>query len=255
VGSSSALALTGQNPGFMQPTIGASNFVTSGQATPGSFTPLNALIGNFPVTEKTEIYSLRLDHKLTNSQQLMVRASVSPSYITGIEESAANQNLGENAYSRTATQDFHDVTIAGQYTTLLGQNKVNELRIQFSRHPIEFANTNSPGGNGVAVNIPGFAYFGKTPFSVVDRVEDQSQLQDNFTYTREAHTAKVGIDLRYIPIDLKQGQLYGGGDYTFAALNATDVSSALRGFRGSRRSRRMGWGFRSRLRRALGRPR
>ncbi len=131
VGSSSALALTGQNPAFLQPTIGASNFVTSGQATPTSFTPLNALIGNFPVTEKTEIYSLRLDHKLTGNQQLMVRASVSPSYITGIEESAANQNLGENAFSRTATQDFHDVTIAGQYTTLLGQNKVNELRIQY----------------------------------------------------------------------------------------------------------------------------
>jgi outer membrane receptor protein involved in Fe transport len=232
VGSSSALALTGQNPAFLQPTIGPSNFVTSGQATPESFTPLNSLIGNFPVTEKTEIYSLRLDHKLTNSQQLMVRASVSPSYITGIEESAANQNLGENAYSRTATQDFHDVTIAGQYTTLLGQNKVNELRIQFSRHPIEFANTNSPGGSGVAVNIPGFAYFGKTPFSVVDRIEDQSQLQDNFTYTRESHTAKVGIDLRYIPIDIKQGQLYGGGDYTFAALDATDVSPALAGLPG-----------------------
>src|SRR3984957_20619869 len=111
VGSSSALALTGQNPAFLQPTIGASNFVTSGQGTPQSFTPLNSLIGNFPISEKTEIYSLRIDHKLSNNQQLMLRASVSPSYTTGIEESAANQNLGENAFSRTATQDFHDVTI------------------------------------------------------------------------------------------------------------------------------------------------
>jgi Carboxypeptidase regulatory-like domain/TonB dependent receptor len=232
VGSSSSLALTGKNPGFLQPVIGVSNFVTSGAATPASFTPLNSLIGNFPVTEKTEIYSLRLDHKLTGSQQLMVRASASPSYITGIEENAANQNFGENAFSRTATQDFHDVTIAGQYTTLFGQNKVNELRVQFARHPIKFANTNAPGGNGVAVNIPGFAYFGKTPFSVVDRIEDQTQVQDNFSYTRESHTVKTGTDLRYIPIDIKQGQLYGGGDYTFAALNATDVSSALAGLPG-----------------------
>jgi outer membrane receptor protein involved in Fe transport len=232
VGSSSSLALTGANPSYLQSTIGPSNFVTSGQATPASFVPLNSLIGNFPVTEKTEIYSLRLDHKISNSQQLMVRASVSPSFVSGIEENAANQNLGENAFSRTATQDFHDVTIAGQHTYLIGQNKVNELRIQFSRHPIEFANTNSSGGSGVAVNIPGFAYFGKTPFSVVDRIEDQTQVQDNFTYTRGAHTAKAGIDLRYIPIDIKQGQLYGGGDYTFAALNATDVSSALAGLPG-----------------------
>ncbi len=232
IGSSSALATTGQNPAFLQPTIGVNNFVTSGQSTPASFTPLNALIGNFPIGEKTEVYSLRLDHKLTGKQQLFLRASVSPSFVSGIEENAANQNLGENSYSRTATQSFHDFSIVGQHTLLIGNNKVNELRVQFARHPIRFSNTNSPGGNGVAVNIPGFAYFGKTPFSVVDRVEDQSQLQDNFTYTRGAHTAKAGIDLRYIPINLKQGQLYGGGDYSFAGLSATDVSPLLAGLPG-----------------------
>ena len=232
VGSSSALATTGQNPGFLQPVLGASNFVSSGQATPTSFTPLDSLIGNFPISEKTEVYSLRIDHKLTDHQQLVLRGSASPSFISGIQESAANQNLGENSFSRTATQSLHDWAIAGQHTLVLGDNKVNELRFQFARHPVRFANSNSPGGDGVAVNIPGFAYFGKTPFSVVDRIEDQSQLQDNFTYTHGAHTFKTGVDLRYIPINLKQGQLYGGGDYTFAALNATDVSSSLAGLPG-----------------------
>ncbi len=232
VGSSSSLALTGKNPAFLQSSIGASNFVTSGQATPASFTALNSLIGNFPISEKTEIYSLRIDHKITDNQQLALHASVSPSFISGIEESAANQNLGENSFSRTATQSLHDVAIAGQYTLLMGSNKVNELRYQFARHPVLFSNSSSPGGSGVAVNIPGYAYFGKTPFSVVDRIEDQNQLQDNFTYTRGSHTFKTGIDLRYIPINLKQGQLYGGGDYTFAALNATDVSSSLAGLPG-----------------------
>ncbi len=106
---------------------------------------------------------------------------------------------------------------------------MNELRFQFARHPVLFANSSSAGGAGTAVNIPGFAYFGKTPFSVVNRIEDQSQLQDNFTYTRGAHTFKTGIDLRYIPINLIQGQLYGGGDYSFGALNSTDVSSSLAG--------------------------
>lgn len=232
VGSSSSLALTGQNPTFLAPSIGTNRFVTSGQVTPGSYTPLNSLVGNFPISEKTEIYSLRLDHKLTNNQQLFLRASVSPSYITGIQESAANQNLGENSFSRTASQRFHDYSIVGQHTWLIGNNKVNETRIQFSRHPIQFANSKSTGGSGVAVNIPGFAYFGKTPFSVVDRIEDQTQVQDNFTYTLGRHTLKTGVDARYIEINLKQGQLYGGGDYSFAALNATDVSSALAGLPG-----------------------
>ena len=228
VGSSSSLATTGKNPAFLQSSIGASNFVTSGIATPASFQPLNALVGNFPISEKTEVYSLRLDHKLTANQQLLLRANVSPSRITGIQESAANQNIGENSLSRTAIQSFHDFGILGQHTLLLGSNRVNELRVQFSRHPIRFA----PQSTSTAVNIPGFAYFGKTPFSTVDRIEDQTQLQDNFTYTRGTHTAKAGIDLRYIPINLKTGQLYGGGDYTFAALNATDISSQLAGLPG-----------------------
>ncbi|HEX3968057.1 MAG TPA: TonB-dependent receptor [Edaphobacter sp.] len=234
VGSSSSIATSGQNPAFF-PAFGiggAKNFITSGQVLPSSFVALNSLIGNFPISERTEVYSLRLDHKLTSNQQLALLASASPSFVSGIEESAANQNLGENSFSRTATQSLHDWAISAQHTLVIGSNRVNELRFQFARHPVLFANSNSPGGAGAAVNIPGFAYFGKTPFSVVNRIEDQSQLQDNFTYTRGAHTFKTGIDLRYIPINILQGQLYGGGDYSFGALNSTDVSSALVGLPG-----------------------
>jgi len=232
VGSGSSIATSGQNPAFLQPTIGAKNFVTSGQVLPASFVPLNSLIGNFPISERTEVYSLRIDHKLTNNQQLAILGSASPSFVSGIEESAANQNLGENSFSRTATQSLHDWAIAAQYTLVMGSNKVNELRFQFARHPVLFANSNSAGGSSTAVNIPGFAYFGKTPFSVVNRIEDQNQLQDNYTYTRGPQTIKVGIDLRYIPINILQGQLYGGGDYSFGTLNSTDVSSSLVGLPG-----------------------
>jgi outer membrane receptor protein involved in Fe transport len=232
VGSGSSIATTGQNPAFLQPTIGAKNFVTSGQVLPASFVPLNNLIGNFPISERTEVYSLRIDHKLTANQQLALHGSASPSFISGIEESAANQNIGENSFSRTATQSLHDWAISAQHTLVIGSNKINELRFQFARHPVLFANINSAGGGNTAVNIPGFAYFGKTPFSVVNRIEDQNQLQDNFTYTRGAHTFKTGIDLRYIPINILQGQLYGGGDYSFGSLNGTDVSSSLAGLPG-----------------------
>jgi outer membrane receptor protein involved in Fe transport len=232
VGSGSSIATSGQNPAFLQPAIGAKNFVTSGQVLPSSFVPLNSIVGNFPISERTEVYSLRIDQKLTNNQQLTLHGSASPSFISGIEESAANQNLGENSFSRTATQSLHDWAIAAQHTWAIGPNKVNELRYQFARHPVLFANSNSPGGASTAVNIPGFAYFGKTPFSVVNRIEDQNQLQDEFTYTYRAHTFKTGIDLRYIPINLLQGQLYGGGDYSFGALNSTDVSSTLAGLPG-----------------------
>ena len=229
VGSGSSIATTGQNPAFLQPVIGAKNFVTSGQVLPSSFVPLNSLIGNFPISERTEVYSLRIDHKLTNNQQLALHGSASPSFISGIEESAANQNIGENSFSRTATQSLHDWAFSAQHTLTMGANKVNELRFQYARHPVLFSNSDSAGGGNTAVNIPGFAYFGKTPFSVVNRIENQNQLQDNFTITHGNHTFKTGIDLRYIPINILQGQLYGGGDYSFGTLNGTDVSPTLVG--------------------------
>jgi hypothetical protein len=232
VGGSSSLALTGQNPAFLQPTIGANNFTTSGAATPTSYVSLDSLIGNFPITEKSELYSLRIDHRLTSKQQLMLRGTAGPSFVSGIQENAANQNLGENSFSRTATSSSHDWSVLGQDTWLISPNSVNEARLQFAREPVLFSNNTHDGGNGTAVNIPGFAYFGKTPFSVVSQIEDQSQFQDNFTHIVGGHTAKIGIDLRYIPINLVQGQLYGGGDYTFAALDATDVSPAFAGLPG-----------------------
>jgi hypothetical protein len=232
VGSGSSIATSGQNPAFLQPVIGAKNFVTSGQVLPGSFVPLNSLIGNFPISERTEVYSLRIDHKLTSNQQLALHGSASPSFVSGIEESAANQNIGENSFSRTATQSLHDWAFSAQHTLVMGANKVNELRFQYARHPVLFSNSNSAGGASTAVNIPGFAYFGKTPFSVVDRIENQNQLQDNFTLTHGNHTFKTGIDLRYIPINILQGQLYGGGDYSFGSLNSTDVSPLLVGLPG-----------------------
>jgi outer membrane receptor protein involved in Fe transport len=232
VGSGSSIATSGQNPAFLQPVIGAKNFVTSGQVLPGSFVPLKSLIGNFPISERTEVYSLRIDHKLTSNQQLALHGSASPSFVSGIEESAANQNLGENSFSRTATQSLHDWAFSAQHTLVMGANKVNELRFQYARHPVLFSNSNSAGGASTAVNIPGFAYFGKTPFSVVDRIENQNQLQDNFTLTHGNHTFKTGIDLRYIPINILQGQLYGGGDYSFGSLNSTDVSPLLVGLPG-----------------------
>ena len=229
IGSSSSLAVTGANPTFLAPVFGPNNFSTSGAPTPASFVPLQSLIGNFPISEKSELYSLRVDHKLTQNQQLFVRANASPSHITGIEENAANQNFGENAQSRTADQTFHDFSLVGQHTLVLSPTQLNEIRIQFSRHPIEYANTNSPGGSGVAVNIPGFAYFGKTPYSVIDRIEKQVQLQDNYTIVRGGHSFKFGVDGRYIPINFKQGQLYSGGDYSFGSLSAGSLNARLQG--------------------------
>src|SRR5258708_32471793 len=123
VGFGSSIATSGQNPAFLQPTIGAKNFVTSGQTLPSSFVPLNSLIRNFPISERTEVYSLRIDHKLTSNQQMALHGSASPSFVSGIEASAANQNLRENSFSRPATHSLSDWAISRHRTLVSGDNK------------------------------------------------------------------------------------------------------------------------------------
>ena len=71
-----------------------------------------------------------------------------------------------------------------QDTWTLGNNKVNEFRFQYARRGLSyFYNTAIPGGSDPAVNIPGFAYFGREPYSYIQRVEQRYQFTDNFSWT------------------------------------------------------------------------
>ena len=174
MGTSGPVAITGVNPltkliglggGFFAPTV-------PGQfdPLPASFVPLQTVLGNFPVYEFGNIYSLRLDHKLTNNQQLMLRGSVNPFRTTGVQVNAQGpQNFGQNAWSRTSINDFHDWSIIAEHTWTIGSNKVNEFRFQYARRAAELhvfrrarAAAMSPS------NIPGFGFIGREPFSYVN---------------------------------------------------------------------------------------
>jgi hypothetical protein len=98
--SSSGMALKGAWPATLG---GFSGFPTSCPPptancfVPASFVPLNSLVGNFPVSERTDLYSLRLDHNLTSNNRLTLRVGVSPSDQTGIQVQAQGpQNFGQN---------------------------------------------------------------------------------------------------------------------------------------------------------------
>jgi len=126
-GTSGPVAITGQNPlthilgigsGYFAPT--SSSFIP----LPASYVPMQALVGNFPVHELGDIYSLRLDHKINNNQQLMLRGSVSPDIQDGIEVNAQGpQVFGQNAQSRTSMNNFHDWSIIAEHTWTIGSTR------------------------------------------------------------------------------------------------------------------------------------
>ncbi|MEY2412623.1 MAG: hypothetical protein QOD84_1229 [Acidobacteriaceae bacterium] len=177
---------------------------------PGSFQTLNSQVGNFPVFEGTSLYSLRLDHNINNNNRLMLRGNVSPSTVTGIEVNGENQTFGQNAFSRTSQQTYRDVTGLAQDTWVIGNNRVNELRFQFARRGLLYNFSSAQGGTDPAVNIPGFAFFGREPYSFIQRTEKRYQVTDNFSLAIGRHNTKFGVDFNYIPIDATFTVNYGG---------------------------------------------
>jgi hypothetical protein len=187
---------------------------------PGSFTSLGSQSGNFPVFEGTSLYSLRLDHNINNNNRLTLRVNVSPSTITGLEGSGEDQPFGENAYSRTSEQTYRDFAVVAQDTWTIGSNKVNELRFQFARRGLSyFYNTAIAAGADPAVNIPGFAYIGREPYSYIQRVEKRYQVTDNFSWTLGRHNTKFGFDFNYLSTSATFAVNYGG-NYDFGPFAA-----------------------------------
>ncbi|HMD40515.1 MAG TPA: hypothetical protein VKH15_14620, partial [Candidatus Acidoferrum sp.] len=225
-GASSGMAVNGVWPTGLTGIAGISGFPTSCTAppcfVPASYQTLAAQQGNFPIFEGTSLYSLRIDHAINSDNHLMLRANVSPSTVTGIEVAGQDQPYGQNAFSRTSQQTYRDVAIVGEYVTILGNNKINEFRFQYARRGLLYNFSSAPGGSDPAINITGFAYFGREPYSFIQRVEQRYQFTDNFSWTIGAHATKFGVDFDYIPTSATFTVNYGGV-YDFGAFSAGNL--------------------------------
>jgi hypothetical protein len=225
-GASSGMAVNGVWPTGLTGIPGISGFPTSCTTppcfVPASYQTLAAQTGNFPIFEGTSLYSLRIDHTINANNHLMLRANVSPSTVTGIEVSGQDQPFGQNAFSRTSQQTYRDVAFVAEYVTILGNNKINEFRFQYARRGLLYDFSSSAGGSDPAVNITGYAYFGREPYSFIQRVEQRYQFTDNFSWTIGAHTTKFGVDFNYIPTTATFTVNYGGV-YDFGAFTAGNL--------------------------------
>ena len=228
VGSASLVALYGQNPVTAFLGLGPGYFpqldpTLAPNKLPASFVPMSTLVGNFPVFEGTSLWSLRLDHQISNNNSLNLRVGVSPSTVTGIQVNAQGpQNFGQNAWSRTSDQTYRDFSASAADTWTLGSNKVNEFRFQYARRGLLYNYASeAPGGSSVAINIPGYAFFGREPFSFVRRTEQRWEAIDNVSWTHGRHTVKFGFDANFLPLRADFTVNFGGlYDFGSVALGA-----------------------------------
>lgn len=209
-GAAANLALTGSaaGNGFAVLNGNPAAFALTGLPLPASFTPLQSLVGNHPETTKAYFGSLRLDRQWNASNSVFVRASLSPSFVTGVPSNGENQTTALNAFSRTTATNVHDFSLAGQLISAVGPDWLNELHLQFSRHALHLI----PAATGVAVELPGIASFGQEPFAPEERVEKHVEIGDNVTHVVGRHNLKFGVDADIVPVQatfpLNQAGIY-----------------------------------------------
>ena len=191
---------------------------------PASYVGLNSIRGNYPISEKTSLWSARIDQRWSDRNTSFLRVGVSPSLITGQPSTSQNQVFGQNAGSRTGLTQSRDLNLTFQHDTIVSPRDFNEFRSQFARRGLHFGFSQLPGGSNIGVNIPGFAYFGREPYSTVDRIERRTEFTDQVTIIRGKHTFKFGGDYNLIQLRSSKAQIFEldfGGDVNFGGLAAS----------------------------------
>ena len=215
------------------PVIG-SRFILSGapvpvgtQNTQGqfiAFRPLNNLQRVFPITDRTNFFSLRGDHNINDANQLSLRFGYNPSTITGIQVESQNQSLGQNDFSRTGIQALKDYSFSASLNSILSGRAANELRFSFGERRTSFRSQN---GDATAFNISGAAFIGRELFSPVDRTETRYQFVDNFNYVIGSHTLKFGGDINFVNIPNARFELNFAGLFNFGPFAAGNLNAAF----------------------------
>jgi len=191
---------------------------------PASYVGLNSIRGNYPVMEKTSLWSARLDQRWNNRNNSFLRVGVSPSLVTGLPSTSQNQVFGQNSGSRAGYDQYRDLNATFQHDTIVSDKTFNEFRAQIARRGLHFGYSQLPGGSNIGVNIPGYAYFGREPYSTVDRIERRFEFTDNVTLVRGGHTFKFGGDYNLIQLRSSKAQIFEldfGGDVNFGGFPAS----------------------------------
>jgi hypothetical protein len=138
------------------------------------------------------------DYQISNDNRLTVR------WIRFHNDAPYNSGGGTATLERAT--DFLDAmdSTAGQLVSSFGGNKLNELRLQYAhRHQSSVANSDSGLGPAITINAPVISF--GAPLSGTgqgnagfDFQQNISQLIDNFTYLRGAHSYKIGFDWQHI---------------------------------------------------------
>jgi hypothetical protein len=187
---------------------------------PIAFRPLNNLQRVFPVTERTNFSTARLDVNIDENNQLNMRFGYNVSRLTGIQVESQNQSLGQNDFSRTGITRIEDYSFNLGLSSATSSNTANEFYFSFGKRDTFFRSQN---GDAVAFNISGTAFIGRELFSPVERSETRFQIRDNFNWVAGNHTMKFGVDFNWVEIPSALFELNFAGLFNFGEFAASNL--------------------------------
>ena len=165
--------------------------------------------GNYPNPVDTTHFLAKLDHQVSNRDQLSVRYSL---YDVLSENARGAGAL--NAPSASAGLDNLDQSIAFSNTLTLSHRTVNETRLQFVRGNLKALPTDPIGP---AVSIAGVASFGTLSGSPHARFNSLIQAVSNLSHQAGAHALRTGVDFIYNDDTITYPRSVRGA-YTFSSL-------------------------------------
>ncbi|MBI3698786.1 MAG: TonB-dependent receptor [Acidobacteria bacterium] len=95
------------------------------------------------------------------------------------------------------TRESHSQGAASGLNSVLGASKVNEFSVGFTRNTLFFLDPTHPKLEVVAnIQSDPFLYWGGT-----GRIPENTQVVDNFSFVKQNHTFKAGVNVRYYRIN------------------------------------------------------
>jgi carboxypeptidase family protein/TonB-dependent receptor-like protein len=133
----------------------------------------------------------KADWQISSQDLLSVRASYDTNHVGGLNVG------GTQTPSSGSSLDERDFQLAGNLSTLLGTDELNEARLLVSLSRQDQKAASSDVGEDHPSSVRGGAQLQRQL-----RNERQFELLDNLTLIRGEHVFKAGIDLRRIEVDL-----------------------------------------------------
>jgi len=165
--------------------------ITAAQCAAAKNWVLNQNLGTFPREIKQDIGFGKIDYQINQANHFSSAFNWRNWNEPSNTSFASAQNSGLAASSNYFIQDRF---VIATWSTLIGNNKVNEVRYQFGEDNT-FQLWNAPPPNVTLSSL--FAY-GQNNANPQIIYETRSQISDNFSFTKGRHSFKTGVDINVV---------------------------------------------------------